>query len=112
MNKIREPFNTSTVAQAAALAALGDADHLERSRTVNEEGKRYLYGELDSLGIKYAPTEANFIFMVLEKNAADVYGALLRKGVIVRPMGENFIRVTIGLPDENRKFIEEMKTLK
>ncbi len=109
MNRIREPFNTSTVAQAAARAAVDDAEHLEYSKKINEEGKKYLYGELDTMGVKYVPTEANFVFIVVDKKATDVYDALLRRGVIVRPMGENFLRVTIGLPDENRKFIGEMK---
>jgi histidinol-phosphate aminotransferase len=109
MNKIREPFNTNTPAQAAALAALGDRDHIENSRKLNEEGKKYLYGELDSLGVGYVPTEANFIFVFTGKDSGEVYEALLRKGVIVRPMGPEAIRVTIGLPGENKKFIEAFK---
>ncbi len=112
MDKIREPFNTNTPAQAAALAALADEEHVERSRKINNEGKEYLYRELDALGVKYVPTEANFIFMFPRQGASEVYGSLLREGVIVRPMGEEAIRVTIGLPEENRRFVEGLRKIK
>lgn len=110
MNKIREPFNTSSLAQAAALAALEDEEHVERSRRINEEGKSYLYGRLDSLGVEYVPTEANFIYVLLKRDSGEVYGSLLRQGVIVRPMGPGALRVTIGLKEENERFIEALKT--
>ena len=109
MNKLRPPFNTNTLAQKAALSAIGDEDHLKGSQKVNEQGKIFLYGELDALGIKYVPTEANFIYMPLERAAQELYDKLLKKGVIVRPMGPREIRVTIGLPEENRRFIEALK---
>jgi histidinol-phosphate aminotransferase len=110
MNKLRPPFNTNTPAQAAALGALSDAGHVERSREVNAEGKGYLYRELERLGRKYVPTEANFIYMPVEDSAA-LYSGLLRLGVIVRPMGPAAIRVTIGLPQENRRFIEALEQI-
>ena len=105
MNRVRQPFNTGTLAQAAALAALSDSGHVERSVAVNEEGKKYLYGELDRMGVSYLPTSANFIYMDVGRDAGVVYEALLKKGVIVRPMGPSHIRVTIGLPEENRRFV-------
>jgi histidinol-phosphate aminotransferase len=108
MNKIREPFNTSTPAQAAAIAALEDREHVERSKSINLEGRQYLCGELESLGVKYVPTEANFIFMFPGKDSEEVFQSLLRQGVIVRPMGPDSIRVTIGLPEENKRFIEAL----
>lgn len=108
MNRLREPFNTNSIAQRAALAALGDRDHVEKSRAVNEEGKQYLYAELRTLGIAYVPTEANFIFMPVD-DAKALYETLLRAGVIIRPMGPKAVRVTIGLPDENRRFIAALK---
>jgi histidinol-phosphate aminotransferase len=111
MNKIREPFNTSTIAQVAALAALADEEHVESSKRINSEGKEYLCRELDSLGVSYVPTEANFIFMFLGLPASEAYETLLKKGVIVRPMGEEAIRVTTGLPEENSKFIEGLKSI-
>jgi histidinol-phosphate aminotransferase len=110
MNRLREPFNTNSIAQKAAIAALSDADHVARSREVNEAGKEYLYRELRSLGSAFVPTEANFIFMPVEGSMA-LYEKLLRMGVIIRPMGPKAVRVTIGLPEENRKFIEALKTV-
>ena len=109
MNKLRPPFNTSSIAQKAALWALQDENHLQRTREINEQGKTYLYKELDSIGIKYVPTEANFIFMPLEHDAHTLYTILLKQGVIVRPMGQHEIRVTIGLPEENKRFIDALK---
>jgi histidinol-phosphate aminotransferase len=109
MNRIREPFNNNSLAQEAALAALGDEEHLGRSIAVNEEGKKYLYRELTALGIKYVPTEANFIYIVLESEAGTLFDSLLRKGVIVRPVGQKEIRVTIGLETENRRFVEALR---
>jgi histidinol-phosphate aminotransferase len=109
MNRLREPFNTNTIAQRAALGALNDSVHISHSKNINEAGKTYLYSELDSLGVKYVRTEANFLYIPVEK-AVDVYERLLRSGVIIRPMGPNAIRVTIGLPEENRRFIESFRT--
>ncbi|MBA4372577.1 MAG: histidinol-phosphate transaminase [Thermodesulfovibrio sp.] len=111
MNRIREPFNTNAVAQKAALAALGDDDHVRRSREVNEAGKKYLYKELDSIGFRYVPTHANFIYMPVE-DAMTIYHELLKKGVIIRPMGPKAIRVTIGLPEENFRFIDALRDVK
>ncbi|MFO0754803.1 MAG: histidinol-phosphate transaminase [Thermodesulfovibrionales bacterium] len=109
MNKIRAPFNTGTLAQVAALSALDDGEHLERSLAVNGEGKRYLYRELEALGVRYVPTEANFIYLPMEIESKTVNDALLRKGVIIRPVGPQEIRVTIGLPEENRRFIDAFR---
>ncbi len=111
MNRLREPFNTNSIAQRAAIAALGDKAHVEHSRSVNEEGKKYLYRELDAMGMAYVPTEANFLYMPLDDSAL-VNDNLLRLGVIIRPMGPKAIRVTIGLPEENRRFIEALKKIK
>ncbi len=108
MNRLREPFNTNSIAQRAAVAALSDRAHVERSRGVNEEGKKYLYRELEAMGVAYVPTEANFIYIPLDDSSA-VNDNLLRLGVIIRPMGPKAIRVTIGLPEENRRFIEALK---
>ena len=108
MNRLREPFNTNSLAQKAALAALGDREHVANSRRVNEEGKQYLYQELASLGISAVPTEANFIYIPIEDSMA-VYHSLLKKGVIIRPMGPKKLRVTIGLPEENKRFVAELE---
>ncbi len=106
MNKIRPPFNTNTMAQTAALGALRDYDHVRRSVEINEKGKKYLYEELQRLKLKFVPTEANFIYVPVE-DSPNLYERLLRFGVIVRPMGPA-IRVTVGLPEENRRFVEAL----
>jgi histidinol-phosphate aminotransferase len=111
LNKLRPPFNTSSLAQKAALWALEDEDHIRKTREINEKGKQYLCKELDSIGVRYVPTEANFIYMPLKQDAHTLYTALLRQGVIVRPVGQHEIRVTIGLPDENERFINALKTV-
>jgi histidinol-phosphate aminotransferase len=105
MNRVRQPFNTNSLAQAGALAAIGDDSHVEKSVRVNVEGKAYLYKELGRLGIDYLPTQANFIYMELKQDAGAIYDKLLRQGVIVRPMGPTQLRVTIGLKEENERFI-------
>jgi len=111
LNKLRPPFNTSSLAQKAALRALQDENHLHKTREINDQGKKYLYKELDSIGVNYVSTEANFIYMPLKRNAHALYTALLKQGVIVRPVGENEIRVTIGLPQENKRFIDALKAV-
>jgi len=110
INKLRPPFNTNSIAQTAALHALQDEAHLKTSREINEQGRQYLYRELSSLGLSYVPTEANFIYMVVE-DAQLLYNKLLRQGIIIRPMGPGAIRVTIGLPEENQRFIEALKKI-
>jgi histidinol-phosphate aminotransferase len=109
MNKLRPPFNTNSLAQNAAMSALNDEAHVRRSRDVNEIGKKYLYRELDSIGLRYVPTEANFIYIPLGCDSKVLYNELLLNGVIVRPVGPEEIRVTIGLPEENKRFIESLK---
>jgi len=110
MNKVRQPFNVNSLAQKAALAALQDRKHLERSKGINERGKKYIYKGLRSLGISFVPTEANFVFMTFKNDiATELYDELLNKGVIIRPMGPRAIRVTIGLAKENKRFIDVLK---
>ncbi len=112
LNRVRQPFNMNSVAQAAALAAIGDEEHVEKSRKNNEEGLRYLYGELKALGLEYVPTEANFLLIKVGRGR-EVYEALLKKGVIVRPMGSyglgEYIRLTVGLPGENERFMGSLR---
>ncbi len=109
MDKIRAPFNTNAIAQLAAAAALKDRAHVGKTKQINNAGKKYLYKELSSLGIRYVPTEANFIYMLLDKDSKEVYESLLKKGIIARPMGPRELRVTIGLPEENKRFINAIK---
>lgn len=111
MNRVRHPFNSNSIAQAAAAAALDDEEHIRKSREVNSAGKTFLYRELDRRSISYIPSEANFI-LIKVGDGSGVVETLLRKGIIVRGMdGYNlpdFIRLTIGIEKENRRFIEEL----
>ena len=109
MNRVRQPFNTNALAQAGALAALDDDAHVEESRRINREGKEYLYKEFDSMGINFIPTEANFIYFRAGSDGGAIFNAMLKKGIIIRHMGGPNLRVTIGLPDENRKFVDVLR---
>ena len=112
MNKVRQPFNVNSLAQMAAIAALGDEKHITRVKKINEREKKYLYKQFKAMKINYIHTEANFIYFILEDdNAFQLYNNLLKKGVIVRPMGAREIRVSIGLPQENKKLIGAMKEI-
>jgi histidinol-phosphate aminotransferase len=115
MNRIRQPFNVNSLAQAAALAALDDDNHvLECVRTI-EAGRHYLYDEFKSLGVNYVPSRANFILVDVGRSASDIYQRLLKEGVIVRPMTpfgmESALRVTVGTPEENRRLVKALKTV-
>lgn len=109
MNKIREPFNTNSLAQIASIHALMDDEHVKKTIENNEAGKKYLYNELDAIGMKYVPTETNFIYLPLETDSNTLFNSLLQMGVIIRPVGPKAVRVTIGLPEENKRFIESLK---
>lgn len=110
LNKIRPPFNTNTIAQMSASAALADDEHVRKSIRINEEGKAFLYAELNKLRLSHVPTEANFIYVMFDTLPSDyIYNELLKRGVIIRPAGDNAVRVTIGLPEENKKFIDAIK---
>lgn len=109
LNLVRLPFSVNRLAQIAASAALSDANHVEKSIKNNSEGKAYLYKELDKLGVSFVKTEANFIFINLNDDADAAFMELMRRGVIVRPLTSfgmpGSIRVTIGTPEQNKKFI-------
>lgn len=115
LDRIRAPFNVNALAQRAALAALDDEAHLSSSRTMNELGRAYLFGELHRLGLECPPSVANFLLVDLKQDGRTVADALLRMGVIVRPLGGTYlkthIRVTIGTPPENERFMEALKTV-
>jgi histidinol-phosphate aminotransferase len=112
MNKVRQPFNVNSLAQAAALAALEDTRHIENSRKTNEKGKHYLYKNLKALKINFIPTEANFIYITFPEDIVlKLHDKLLRDGVIIRPMGPASARITIGLPGENRRLIKALRSV-
>jgi histidinol-phosphate aminotransferase len=111
LNRVRQPFNVNSLAQAAAIAALGDTAFLRESFEVNRAGKAQLQGAFETLGLTYLPSYSNFV-LVKVGDAAHVNLELLKRGVIVRPVkGDGlpeWLRVSIGLPQENQKFIEAL----
>jgi len=112
IERIRPPFNVSSVAQSGAIAALDDNQHIKKSKELVLHEKIYLYKELEKIGLEYISSAANFILINVKQNGQIIFEKLLRKGVIVRAMDEyglkNFVRVTIGTPTENKKFIKEV----
>ena len=102
LNRVRQPFNVNSIAQAAAVAALADVDFLERSRALNAAGLKQLSQAFDSMGLRYLPSYGNFV-LVEVGDAAAVNEALLRAGVIVRPVGNyglpTWLRISVGLPE-------------
>jgi histidinol-phosphate aminotransferase len=112
MERIRSPFNTSSVAQAAAMAALDDTAHLERTSEHNAREMAYLEEGLRRLGVPFTPSAANFVLVDAARDAEDLFGRLLRRGVIVRPMGPyglpTCLRVTVGTRPENTLFLQAL----
>jgi histidinol-phosphate aminotransferase len=112
MNRVRQPFNVNSIALAAAVAALDDMEFVARSYAENLNGLRQLEEGARRLGLDFIPSFGNFITVRVGK-AAEVYKRLLRRGVIVRPVGGGYglpehLRVTIGTAQENDKFLSAL----
>ncbi|MEM7016744.1 MAG: histidinol-phosphate transaminase [Pseudomonadota bacterium] len=114
LNRVRQPFNANSLALIAAEAALGDQAHVQRGVALNEAGMQRLNDAFDEIGCNYIPSVGNFVTVDVG-DANNIYDALLRQGVIVRPVGgyelPNHLRVTIGLPEENERFIETLNAV-
>ena len=110
LQRARHPFNVNRLAEVAAVAALDDREHVERTLKANAEGVDYLARELSGLGIQVWPTDANFL---LAHTGEGVHERLMREGVIVRPLDEfgmsDHLRVSIGLPEENERLVKALK---
>jgi histidinol-phosphate aminotransferase len=116
LNRIRQPFNVNAPAQAAAVAALADRDFLRESARINNEGYRQLTAAFHEMGLEYVPSFGNFVLFKVGQDSeagARVNLALLQQGVIVRPVGNyglpQWLRVTIGLPQENVVFLKALE---
>jgi histidinol-phosphate aminotransferase len=112
MNKLKTPFNTSGVAQAAALAALDDKEHVERCIATNARERGRLTDGLTELGLRPIESETNFVFMEVGPDAKTICDELLREGVIVRPLGwmgfPEAMRISVGTAEENDKCLAAM----
>ncbi len=111
MGRVRQPFNVNSAALAAAEAVLDDADYLTRSYQINREGRAQLVQAFEALGLEYVPSSGNFV-LVKVGDAAGINDQLLRAGIIVRPVANyglpEWLRVSVGLPEENRAFIDAL----
>ena len=113
MEKIRQPFNINSVAQAGAIAALDDAAHLNATRKSNAEGLRFFESVCVELGVEFVPSSANFI-LIKVADGQGVFESLQERGVIARPMGgyglPEWIRLSIGTEDENLRSVSALKS--
>lgn len=110
IKKVLPPFTVNRIAQIGAAAALTDEEHVRKSLEVNRSGKRILTEGLDKMDIFYIPSETNFITLDLGTDAKILAGKLQKRGIVVRPLDmygkPTFLRVTIGTPDQNKRFLE------
>ena len=113
MNRVRQPFNANSLAQAGATAALDDEGFVAKTLETVRDGLTYLYGGLDEIGLEYLPTQTNFFLIKVPGGGKRVYEAMLREGVIIRAMDSyglaDYVRICVGLPEENRRFIETLR---
>ena len=111
LNRVRQPFNVNSLAQAAALAALADPDYVEESRRLNREGMRQLEAGLRAQSVRFLPSHGNFV-MIQVGDAQPVYQGLLARGIIVRPVANYglpaWLRVTVGTKAENARFLDAL----
>ncbi|HAM61810.1 MAG TPA: histidinol-phosphate transaminase [Psychrobacter sp.] len=114
LNRIRQPFNVSRIALAAAAAALTDQSFISEVRKINAGQMRWLEKQFDALGLEFIKSYANFIMLKIE-GAADINQALLEQGVIVRPLKgyglEDWLRITVGLAEDNTRLIDTLKSI-
>ena len=115
LHRIRPPFNVNTLAQAGALAAIEDRAFLKKAIKTVHEGLDWLRERLTQLGVTHYPTQANFFLIEVAPDAQAVFHQMLRRGVIVRSMAAygypHFIRINVGLPEENRRFIKALEDI-
>jgi histidinol-phosphate aminotransferase len=113
--KVRESFPVNRLAQAAGLAAMDDAEFLQRTVEMNRTGRLYLYRELERLGLRCVRSHTNFVLVEVGPRAGQVFQELLRRGVIVRPGNgydlPNFLRITVGHPEQNARLVEALESV-
>lgn len=113
LNRVRQPFNNNSLALAAAEAALNDEEHVRITVENNTFGMKQLTDSFKALNLTWIPSAGNFVSVDLKQAGLPIYEKLLRKGVIVRPVDvyemPNFLRISIGTPTENAKFLKALK---
>ncbi len=115
LNRVRQPFNVNSLALVAATAALGDLEHLERSRTLNRAGMQQLQDACRQWGLSWLPSVGNFLCVDVGRSGREMFLELLKRGVIVRPVDNyglpHFLRISIGSQAENARLIEALGTV-
>lgn len=111
INRVRAPFNVSSVAQAAAVAALEDAEHLQRGIELNARELERVSRALSGLGFTVVPGQANFVYLHVPGRAQQLGNQILERGVITRPTSPDGLRISIGLPEENDRLLACMEAL-
>ena len=117
LNRVRQPFNNNTLALVAAEAALNDEEHLQETIRVNASGMLQLTEGFKALNLEWIPSSGNFVLVDIKQSGQDIYEALLRRGVIVRPVANyelpHHLRISIGTETENKVFLKALaETLK
>jgi histidinol-phosphate aminotransferase len=114
LQKTRQPFNVNAIAQAGALAGIQDEEHMRRTRELTHQGREFFEGEFSSMNLEFVPSTANFV-LVRVGDGDKVFQALLRRGLIIRSMRSyklpEWIRVSVGTMEQNRRFIGELHRL-
>ncbi len=114
LEKVRQPFNLNSVAQAGALAALDDTEHLKQTRANNAQGLEHLQSAFRQMGLQFIPSSANFV-MVRVGDGQRVFEGLQKRGVITRPMAiyqlPEWIRITVGTPEETARCLSALKSI-
>ena len=112
LNRVRQPFNVNSLALVAAETALADKEYLQQGRALNKKGVAQLQAGLDILGLSYVPSAGNFVLVHFDTGAQPIFDALLKRGVIVRPVGNygmpNSLRVSVGTEQENQRFLDSL----
>lgn len=114
LNRVRAPFNVNLLAQHAALAALDDPEHVARYIALNARGRVSVSASLQERGFRVAPSQTNFVFVDFERDGQALYAAMLRQGVIIRPMPRpvaTWQRISIGLETDNKRLLAALDTV-
>jgi histidinol-phosphate aminotransferase len=110
LDMVSPPFSVNRFGQIGAAASLEDRDHVQKTKEINEKGKDYLYRNFEKLGVFYIPSETNFVTIDVKTDANGIAESLQKKGIIVRPLSmygqPTFLRVTIGTPEQNKRFMD------
>ncbi len=112
-DRVRQPFNTSILAQAGAIGALKDEEFFQRTKDLTVQGLKRFYACFDELGLFYVPSQTNYVLVRIGEQAARVSQELLKLGIIIRHMASygmpEFLRISVGLPEENQRFMDGLK---